>query len=495
MDHAMHTNSFRPDFNSAGAVAGRLPNTARVLTCVSQETTRAALEGSVGSFISAEPNRSLDQATAMLLREPTPLAIVDDSALATASNTDSGSRPIRDFAAALLGNSGCTQLIVISTASDTNSLPIGLRSEEIAERLTLLNENEISGSALKSIIAMAIRHADSHQSQRQLVRPLSQSHSLREVLGGSLRMEKLFEAVDSAAACDTPILICGETGTGTSLLGNAIHDGSSRAAQPFVRVHSRSLTLEQLNDLLCVDVSDAEVATLPLDTPTRPAGGTLFLDEFDEFPVALQKPLCRFVARQQELAEGSQGRHRSIVRIIAATHQNFDLPTRQTLGLEILVRGLNAERLLVPPVRERSEDIAPLAEQFFIRWALQEDQPRPRLTRNALECLKEHLWPGNLRELYTVLRNTAIVAKGNDITSDMLQPWLAKTETTDGTEVPRMTLADMERQLIETTFTRCGGNREKTASSLDIGLRTLSGKLREYGYPPRGGPGSNLKAA
>ena len=385
-----------------------------------------ALESSAGAFISTEPNRSLDQATAWLLREPTPLVIVDDATLATAGNTDSGSRPVRDFAAALLSNSGCTQLIVVSTTTDPNSLPIGLRSEEIAERLTLLSEHELSGAALKSIIAMAIRHADSHQSQRQLVRPPSQSHSLREVLGGSSRMEKLFEAVDSAAACDTPILICGETGTGTSLLGNAIHDGSSRAAQPFVRVHSRSLTLEQLNDLLCVDVSDAEVATLPLDTPTRPAGGTLFLDEFDEFPVALQKPLCRFVARQQELAEGSQGRHRSIVRIIAATHQNFDLPTRQTLGLEILVRGLSAERLLVPPVRERSEDIAPLAEQFFIRWALQEDQPRPRLTRNALECLKEHLWPGNLRELYTVLRNTAIVAKGNDITSDMLQPWLAK---------------------------------------------------------------------
>lgn len=488
----MHSTPFRPDFHSTGAVAGRLPATARVLTCVSHETIRAALENSAGAWLSPEPNRSLDQATALLLREPTPLVILDDATLAVVSNTDSGSRSIRDFFAALLGNSGCTQLIVISRSSETIALPAALRSEEVAARLTVLDEEDLSGTALKSIILMAVRQANS---QQQASHAPSQAHSLREVLGGSPRMEKLFEAIDSAAACDTPILICGESGTGTSLLANAIHDGSSRAAQPFVRVHSRSLTLEQLNDLLCVDVSDAEVATLPLDTPTRPAGGTLFLDEFDEFPVALQKPLCRFVARQQELLEGSQGRHRSIVRIIAATHQNFDLPTRQTLGLEILVRGLNAERLLVPPLRERPEDIAPLAEQFFVRWALQEDQPRPRLTRNALECLKGHLWAGNLRELYTVLRNTAIVSKGNDITSDMLQPWLAKPEVTDGIDVPRMTLADMERQLIETTFTRCGGNREKTASSLDIGLRTLSGKLREYGYPPRGGPGSNLKAA
>lgn len=485
----MHSSPFRPDFVSTGAVAGRLPAATRVLTCVSPTTIHAA-----GTCISAEQNRSLDQITAILLREPTPLVIVDDETLAAAS-TDSGSRSIRDFVAALLINSGCTQLIVISASSDTNLFPSSLRSDEIAARLTVLREQEISGEILKSIIAMAIRHADSHQAQRQTARPQSQAHSLREVLGGSPRMEKLFEAINAASACDTPILICGESGTGTSLLANAIHDGSSRAAQPFVRVHSRSLTLEQLNDLLCVDVPDSEVATLPLDTPTRPAGGTLFLDEFDEFPVALQKPLCRFVSRQQELADGSQGRHRSIVRIIAATHQNLDLPTRQTLGLEILVRGLNAERLHVPPLRERSEDIAPLAEQFFVRWALQEDQPRPRLTRNALEALKEHLWPGNLRELYIALRNTAILAKGNDITADMLRPWLAKTEPTEGTEIPRMTLADMERQLIETTFTRCGGNREKTASSLDIGLRTLSGKLREYGYPPRGGPGSNLKAA
>lgn len=491
----MHSSPFRPDFSFTGAVAGRLPATSRVLTCVSHAPIRVALENTTGAGFSSEPNRSLDQATALLLREPTPLVIVDEATLAVAGNTDNGSRPVRDFSAALLGNSGCTQLIVITASGDSNSLPIGLRSDEIAERLTVLGEQELSGAVLKSIVAMAIRHADAHQSHRQAARPQTQAHSLREVLGGSPRMEKLFESIDAAAACDTPILICGEAGTGTSLLANAIHDGSSRAAQPFVRVHSRSLTLEQLNDLLCVDVPDSETATLPLDTPTRPAGGTLFLDEFDEFPVALQKPLCRFVARQQELADGSQGRHRSIVRIIASTHQNLDLPTRQTLGLEILVRGLSAERLLVPPVRERPEDIAPLAEQFFIRWALQEDQPRPRLTRNSLEVLKEHLWPGNLRELYTVLRNTAIVANGNDITADMLQPWLAKTETPDGTEVPRMTLADMERQLIETTFTRCGGNREKTASSLDIGLRTLSGKLREYGYPPRGGPGSNFKAA
>ena len=130
----MQSSPFRPDFSSTGAVAGRLPATARVLTCISHAPIRDTLEHSAGASFSGEPNRSLDQATALLLREPAPLVIVDDATLVAAGNTDNGSRPIRDFSAALLGNSGCTQLIMISASSDTNSLPIGLRSEEIAAR-------------------------------------------------------------------------------------------------------------------------------------------------------------------------------------------------------------------------------------------------------------------------------------------------------------------------------------------------------------------------
>ena len=181
----MHSNPFRPDFTSTAALAGQLPATARVLTCISHATIRAALENSAGGCVSTEPNRSLDQATALLLREPTPLVILDEAALTAASNTDNGSRPIRDFASALLGNSGCTQLIVITTSGDTHTLPNGLRSDEIAARLTMLTEQKLSGAVLNSIIAMAIRHADSQQTQRQTARPLPQTHSLREVLGGS----------------------------------------------------------------------------------------------------------------------------------------------------------------------------------------------------------------------------------------------------------------------------------------------------------------------
>jgi DNA-binding NtrC family response regulator len=490
----MLTSSSRSDVVSGGAIAGRLPLAGRILSCISQAANSTLLE-QTRETLAIDSNRSLEQITALLLREPISVILVDEAALRDAVNTDAGTRPLRELANALLGNSGCPQLVLLCSSASEKSLPVSWRDEEVAGRMTLIAQEGLGPETLQAILTLATRNAQTQQKARHFGRSVSPTQALREILGSSSRMQKLYEEIERATGNDTPILLCGERGTGTSLLANWIHDGSSRAAHPFVRVHSRALTSDQLNELLCQDISDAAVQTLPMNTPARPVGGTLFLDEFDSIPVALQKPLCRFVARQQELADGSQGRHQSLVRIIAATHQNFDLPTRQTLGLEILVRGMNAERIDVPALRDRTEDIAPLSEQFFIRWALQEDQPRPRLTRNALECLKEHLWPGNLRELYTVLRNTAILANGTDITADMVRPWLAKGEATDDGNAPRMTLAEMERQLIETTFTRCGGNREKTASSLDIGLRTLSGKLREYGYPPRGGPGSNYKAA
>jgi DNA-binding NtrC family response regulator len=489
----MQSSHFQSDDVSTGAVAGRVHGAARIVLCVADSTAREQLARVAAEFAVLDIAAAPDRAIPLLLREPASLIVIDEPSLLAGTGVDSSSRNIRDLAGAVAANLGGTQLLILSSHGSLAALPNVLRTDEVASRVTVLNPEGLTSDALRTLLTLTIRQSEL-VSQRQNFRQPIQSHSLSDILGSSASMQQLFAGVDEAAASDSPILICGEFGTGTSLIGNAIHDGGTRAGQSFVRVHSRSLTAESLSELLCLDVGP-EATTLPLDTPTKPIGGTLFLDEIDAFPVALHKTLCRFIERQQELVEGSQGRHRPLVRIVAATHLNLDLPSRQTLGLEILTRGMNAKRLLVPALRERPEDIGPLSEQFFIRWALQEDQPRPRLTRNALEVLKEHLWPGNVRELYTVLRNTAIVAESGDVTADMLRSWLAKSVAVEVSETPRMTLADMERQLIETTFTRCGGNREKTAQSLDIGLRTLSGKLREYGYPPRGGPGSNLKAA
>lgn len=488
----MHSSSFSADSLSSGIVAGRVPEAARVILCVSDAGLREPFARIASECAVLEIVSSPDRAATQLQHQATAIVIVDEAAWQAAAS-ENGGRGFREFASSIVNNPGGTQVLMLSSHGSVATLLASSRVEELQGRVSVLNPQGLTNDAIRTLLSLVIRQSELQSSQRT-GRLASKTHPLCEVLGSSTGMQRLFDAIQKAALSDQPILICGEEGTGAGLIANTIHDDGPRVNQSFVRIHSRALTQESLNELLCVNCG-SEPSTLPIDAPASPAGGTLFLDDLDEFPVALHKPLCRFVERQRELSEGSQGRHRSAVRIVGATHLNLDLPSRQTLSLEILSRGMGAQRLFVPALREHPEDIGPLAEQFFIRWALQQDQPHPHLTRSALECLKEHLWPGNVRELYTVLRNTAILAVSGDITADMLRPWLARSLAAEMDEATRMTLAEMERQLIETTFTRCGGNREKTAASLDIGLRTLSGKLREYGYPPRGGPGSNLKAA
>ena len=134
--------------------------------------------------------------------------------------------------------------------------------------------------------------------------------------------------------------------------------------------------------------------------------------------------------------------------------------------------------------------MAPLAEQFLLECSVREGQPQKRISSEALQRLRNHAWPGNVRQLQNVISRCCSLASADDLSVSDLEPWLEQNSEGETGE-PGMTLAQMERKLIEATFNRYGGNRELTAKALSIGIRTLSGKLREYGYPPRGGPGSN----
>jgi DNA-binding NtrC family response regulator len=147
----------------------------------------------------------------------------------------------------------------------------------------------------------------------------------------------------------------------------------------------------------------------------------------------------------------------------------------------------------LPPLRERREDIAALAEHFLAEFAAREGRPIKQVTVEALERLKAYHWPGNVRELENVIGRCCALEHGGLLTAAMIMPWLEEARDA-GSDDMGLSLREMERKLIEATFTRFHGNRELTARALKIGLRTLSGKLREYGYPPRGGPGSNREA-
>ncbi len=218
-------------------------------------------------------------------------------------------------------------------------------------------------------------------------------------------------------------------------------------------------------------------------------GGTILLDEISEIDLRLQAKLLRVLQEKNFERVGSNQTIRVNVRVLATT--NRDLQGEVSLGRfrEDLYFRLAVVPLSVPPLRERREDIPALTDYFFARCAARLQREPGTLQGSAAELLLEYHWPGNVRELENIVTRASILHAGRPVAADELRRWLIAgpegTQTQDRNVPVGFSLQEMERKLIEATLERFGGHRAKTAEALGIGLRTLSGKLRQYGYAPR----------
>ncbi len=315
------------------------------------------------------------------------------------------------------------------------------------------------------------------------------SRSCQDLMTGcSSAMKTVREQVRDAASKSTPLLIMGEKGCGTNVTARAVHNAQFPVESPFVVVRCSVLTgaaMEQ--ELFGNDAGDDGLWEAA-------AGGTLLLDDVDEISLAMQARLVKRLAQRastaKSCAEGSRGEDSQPPRVIATTHIDLESRVREGRFDPELLRLLKQGTILVPALRDRTEDIPALASEILIQVSQREGRPLCRLADDAIEILRGHHWPGNVRELENILARCCALNTGADISAQDITPWIER-EQTDEIGNPGLTLREMERKLIEATFNRYAGNREMTAKALQIGLRTLSGKLREYGYPPRGGPGSN----
>lgn len=343
------------------------------------------------------------------------------------------------------------------------------------------------------LVAAACQQSKLNGEVRKLRRQLC-NRNVRDMVGHSPAMQKLREQVQHVADHSEGCLITGERGSGIDLVALGIHEASRRAHRPFVwidcGVHSAE-TLEQ-------ELFGTTETTTGMGVTRQPGrleqanGGTLLLDNIDTIAIPLQRRLATILNDQRFEHESTGERIRFDVRLVFGTHADLEELGERGLFRPELMAHVERHRLDIPSLRSRPEDVAPLAEACLRKLAAREGLPPRSLTLDALHRLQSHQWPGNQGQLEHVIERACGVNAGRKLTGAMLEPWLATSsdeETTLG-----LTLAQMERQLIESTFTRFAGNREKTAKALQIGIRTLSGKLRDYGYPPRGGPGSNIKA-
>ncbi|NOX54383.1 MAG: hypothetical protein GXP27_08045 [Planctomycetes bacterium] len=342
------------------------------------------------------------------------------------------------------------------------------------------------------------------QERLQLLRQVRQARRERRnrlfemLLGTSAPMRKLYGDIETVATAGGHVLIEGEAGTGKKLIAQVLHEASQRSEGPFVRVDCRSTTSRRLQTDLFgrrspssfSEVHGGEADGQDKACLSLAEEGTLVLTNIEALSLALQRRLRRHLQSSSLVLPSG-----SAPRIVATSR--CDLSERVARGQfdRELHSLLTQHRLFLPPLRERPEDVLVLTRHFLREWGFREGRPAKQLAPDALRALREYSWPGNVRELREVLENVCSLERGPVLTAAAFQPWLAETLPDFDSMGQGMSLKEMERRLIESTFWRFGGNRERTARCLHIGVRTLSGKLREYGYPPRGGPGSNRRVA
>ena len=340
------------------------------------------------------------------------------------------------------------------------------------------------GAALQNALRRGELIRENEKLRRQLL-----NRNLMDLVGSTPAMQSLRESIRIAADDDRTVLVRGESGSGTTLIAEGLHRCSRRAAKPFLRIDCSLHSVETLELQLFGDgTDDGFPGYLKMAE-----GGSILLDNVDTVALPFQRRLAQLLEQRAAavLHGSSEGPN---IRFIAATHSDLNRLAIEGRFRDDLLQHLSGITLQSPPLRVRQNDIPLLVEHFISQIALKEGRPPRQVNSAGLQVLENHAWPRNVRELQNVIERACTVDVNEMIGPEDLLPWLQNANPDEeGVEGVGMTLREMERKLIESTFARCNGNRERTAQILKIGLRTLSGKLREYGYPPRGGPGSNLK--
>ena len=330
-----------------------------------------------------------------------------------------------------------------------------------------------------------------------------------EMLGQAPAMQEVFRAIGRLSQSNVTVLITGESGTGKELVARALHRHSPRSSGPFVAINTAAIP----KDLLESELFGHERGAFTGAQSSRRGrfeqaeGGTLFLDEIGDMPPDLQVRLLRVLADGEYYRVGGHAPLKSSVRIIAATHQNLDERVRQGLFREDLLHRLDVVRLRLPPLRERSEDIAPLT-RHFLRKSGRELAVEPKtLSEAALRVLSTFPFPGNVRQLENICHWLTVMAPGARIDVGDLPPELrasmeASSEA-DGNWQQALDLAlaqalargeravgerlerEFEKTLILRALQHTGGHRMEAAQWLGWGRNTLTRKIQELKLDPK----------
>ena len=329
-------------------------------------------------------------------------------------------------------------------------------------------------------IEKALEHKKLTEQASSLRRTLSNISGGSSPVFRSAAMKNVLRTVERVAPTDVSVLLCGESGTGKEVVADLLHSLSNRATGPLIKVNCAALPRELIESELFGSVKGAFTGAHADRTGLfREAdGGTLFLDEISEMPIDTQSKLLRVLQEQEVRPVGGRVSYKTNCRIIAATNRPVEEAIKEGKLREDLYYRVGAISISLPPLRDRREDILPLAEAFLRRFAAQAARSIIGFTPEAGDLLRNYDWPGNVRQLQNEVQRAVLMCDSRYITNLDL----SITESTTAPEQSSLTLMEgIERNAIIQMLKDTGGNKLETAKRLGIGRQTLYNKIKQYG--------------
>ena len=349
------------------------------------------------------------------------------------------------------------------------------------------------------LLLLVQRAIESQQKDKEidsLRRRLDQKFGLDQIVGQSKQMQDVFARIRRAAPVDSTVLVLGESGTGKELVAQALHHNSPRKKGPFVAVNCAAVPATLVESELFGHVRGAFTGATDkrMGRFEQADGGTLFIDEIGDFELPLQAKLLRVLETLTLTPVGGHEDRKVDVRVLAATSRDIRKMVQDGTFREDLFYRLNVVQVVLPPLRDRPDDIPILVEHFLKEIAQQKGTPPRRISPEVMRRFQSYRWPGNVRELRNTLESMMVLADGESMTERDLPERIAEGSQAEPLpkEIPTgLTMEELEKLAITKALDQCGGNRTHAANRLGISVRTLQRKLRQYELEKRVKPFPN----
>ncbi len=396
----------------------------------------------------------------------------------------------------LLRSGQGADMIMIEARADIKKLIEMLESERIIVPVVACGVQSDSAVAVAAIRAGAKEYIPLPPDEDLIAAVLEAiTEETHAVIHASRQMKRLLELADQVAGSDANILITGESGTGKEVIAQYIHRKSKRAGNNFISVNCAAIPEALLESELFGHEKGAFTGAVArrIGKFEEANNGSLLLDEISEMDIRLQAKLLRAIQEHEIDRVGGTRPVKVNLRILATSNRDLPQETKKGTFREDLYFRLNVISLHLPPLRERKEDIIPIAEYFIEKYSKANGVPVRKLSAGTVEKLTYYSWPGNVRELENITHRAVLLGSGDEISADAItlpniqaveraaEEPAAEESTLNKSELVGRTIESVERELIIDTLNYCLGNRTQAANILGISIRTLRNKLKQYG--------------